>query len=186
MPRRASASSRRRWPRPGRRPRAREHANFTRTRARVIRSIAMAKSSIGWIGAGRMGYPMIERLLKADHDVVVWNRTRAKAEPLSQKGARLVDKPSDLSGCEIVFSIVSTGKDCEEVLFGKDGLLTGGKKPNTVVDCSSISVEESAAIRRRLKDAGVNYIAAPVSGNAKVIKAGKLSAVVSGPEADAK
>jgi 3-hydroxyisobutyrate dehydrogenase len=146
----------------------------------------MAKTAIGWIGAGRMGYPMVERLLKAGHAVTVWNRTRAKAEPLSQKGAKLVDKPADLAGCEIVFSIVSTGKDCEEVLFGKEGLLTGSKKPKTVVDCSSISVEESAAIRKRLKDASVNYIAAPVSGNAKVIKAGKLSAVVSGPEADAK
>lgn len=146
----------------------------------------MAKTAIGWIGAGRMGYPMIERLLKAGHEVVVWNRTRAKAEPLAQKGARLVDKPADLSGCEIVFSIVSTGKDCEEVLFAEGGLLTGAAKPRIVVDCSSIAVEESAAIRERLKGVGVSYIAAPVSGNAKVIKAGKLSAVVSGPEADAK
>jgi 3-hydroxyisobutyrate dehydrogenase len=146
----------------------------------------MAKSAIGWIGAGRMGYPMIERLLKAGHEVVVWNRTRAKAEPLAQKGARLVDRPADLAGCEIVFSIVSTGKDCEEVLFAKDGLLTGAARPKMVVDCSSIAVEESAEIRKRLKEAGVSYIAAPVSGNAKVIKAGKLSAVVSGPEADAK
>jgi 3-hydroxyisobutyrate dehydrogenase len=146
----------------------------------------MAKSAIGWIGAGRMGYPMIERLLKAGHEVVVWNRTRAKAEPLAQKGARLVDRPADLAGCEIVFSIVSTGKDCEQVLFAKDGLLTGAARPKMVVDCSSIAVEESAEIRKRLKEAGVSYIAAPVSGNAKVIKAGKLSAVVSGPEADAK
>jgi 3-hydroxyisobutyrate dehydrogenase len=146
----------------------------------------MAKTAIGWIGAGRMGYPMIERLLKAGHEVVVWNRTRAKAEPLAQKGARMVDKPADLSGCEIVFSIVSTGKDCEEVLFAEGGLLTGAAKPRIVVDCSSIAVEESAAIRERLKGVGVSYIAAPVSGNAKVIKAGKLSAVVSGPEADAK
>ncbi len=147
----------------------------------------MTKGTIGWIGAGRMGYPMIERLLKAGHDVSIWNRTRSKAEPLAQKGGKLVDKPSDLSDCEIVFSIVSTGKDCEEILFGKDGLLTGSEKQlKTVVDCSSISVEESAAIRKRLKDASIGYIAAPVSGNAKVIKAGKLSAVVSGPEADAK
>ena len=146
----------------------------------------MAKTAIGWIGAGRMGYPMIERLLKTGHEVVVWNRTRAKAEPLAQKGARMVDKPADLSGCEIVFSIVSTGKDCEEVLFAEGGLLTGAAKPRIVVDCSSIAVEESAAIRERLKGVGVSYIAAPVSGNAKVIKAGKLSSVVSGPETDAK
>jgi 3-hydroxyisobutyrate dehydrogenase len=141
---------------------------------------------IGWIGAGRMGTPMIERLLKAGHDVTIWNRTRAKAEPLAAKGGKLVDKPSDLAGCDVVFAIVSTGKDVDAVLFGQDGLLTGAKKPKMVVDCSSISVEDSAAIRTKMKDKGVSFIASPVSGNAKVIKAGKLSAVVSGPEADAK
>ncbi|MBV9259968.1 MAG: NAD(P)-dependent oxidoreductase [Pseudolabrys sp.] len=144
------------------------------------------KHKIGWIGAGRMGYPMIERLLKAGHDVTIWNRTRAKAEPLAAQGGRLVDKPSELADCDIVFAIVSTGKDVEEVVFGKDGLLTGAKKPKMLVDCSSISVEESATIRKKLNEKGVNFIASPVSGNAKVIKAGKLSAVVSGPEADAK
>jgi len=145
-----------------------------------------SKQKIGWIGAGRMGYPMIERLLKAGHGVTIWNRTRAKAEPLASKGGKLVDRPSELASCDIVFAIVSTGKDVEEVVFGKDGLLTGTGKPKMLVDCSSISVEESAAIRAKLKDKGVNFIASPVSGNAKVIKAGKLSAVVSGPEADAK
>ena len=144
------------------------------------------KQKLGWIGVGRMGTPMAERLLKAGHDVSIWNRTRAKAEPLAEKGGKIVDKPIDLAGCDIVFAIVSTGKDVEEVLFGKDGLVTGASKPKMVVDCSSISVDESAAIRTRLKDKGVALIAAPVSGNAKVIKAGKLSSVVSGPEADAK
>jgi 3-hydroxyisobutyrate dehydrogenase len=141
---------------------------------------------LGWIGAGRMGTPMIERLLKAGHNVSIWNRTRAKAEPLAAKGGKLVDKPIELASCDIVFAIVSTGKDVEEVLFGKDGLVTGSAKPKMVVDCSSISVEESADIRKKLKEKGVSLIAAPVSGNAKVIKGGKLSAVVSGPEADAK
>jgi len=148
----------------------------------------MPKSAqkLGWIGVGRMGTPMAERLLKAGHDVSIWNRTRAKAEPLAALGGRIVDKPSDLAGCEVVFAIVSTGKDVEHVLFGKDGLVAGARKPKMVVDCSSISVEESAEIRKKLKEKGVSFIASPVSGNAKVIKAGKLSAVVSGPEADAK
>src|ERR1700686_2583772 len=141
---------------------------------------------IGWIGVGRMGTPMAERLLKAGHDVTIWNRTRAKAEPLAAKGGKIVDKPVDLAGCDVVFAIVSTGKDVEEVLFGKDGLCTGSKLPRMVVDCSSISVEESAAIRKGLTEKGVAFLAAPVSGNAKVITAGKLSSVVSGPEADAK
>jgi 3-hydroxyisobutyrate dehydrogenase len=142
---------------------------------------------IGWIGAGRMGTPMAERLLKAGHGLSVWNRTRAKAEPLAAKGATIVDKLSDLASCDVVFSIVSTGKDLEEVYLGKNGVASGGGKlPKVFVDCSTISVEESAAIRQRLKERGADYVAAPVSGNAKVIKAGKLSAIVSGPEAACK
>ncbi|HZD91956.1 MAG TPA: NAD(P)-dependent oxidoreductase [Pseudolabrys sp.] len=141
---------------------------------------------IGWIGAGRMGYPMAERLLKAGHDVSVWNRTRAKAEPLTKSGAKVVDKLSDLADCDVVFSIVSTGKDLDQVLFGNDGVTAGGKTPKVVVDCSTISVEDSAHVRAKLKEAGGEYVAAPVSGNAKVIKAGRLSAVLSGEEAACK
>jgi len=141
---------------------------------------------IGWIGVGRMGTPMVERLLKAGHDVSIWNRTRAKAEPLAAKGGKIVDKLSDLASCDVVFSIVSEGKDLEQVYFGKDGVLSGGKAPKISVDCSTISVEESAAIRKRLKERGTDYVCAPVSGNAKVIKAGRLSSVVSGEEAAGK
>ncbi len=145
--------------------------------------MAQNTQRIGWIGMGRMGYPMAERLLKAGYDVSIWNRTRAKAEPLAAKGGKIVDKLSDLAGVDVLFSIVSTGKDLEEVYFGKDGVAKNGKLPPVCVDCSTIAVDESAALRKRLKERGADYICAPVSGNAKVIKAGKLSAVCSGPEA---
>jgi 3-hydroxyisobutyrate dehydrogenase len=147
--------------------------------------MAQNTQRIGWIGMGRMGYPMAERLLKAGYDVSIWNRTRAKAEPLAKSGGKIVDKPSDLAGLDVVFSIVAEGKDVEAVYFGKDGVLSGnnGKVPSVFVDCSTIAVDESAAIRKRLKERGADYICAPVSGNAKVIKAGKLSSVCSGPEA---
>ena len=140
---------------------------------------------IGWIGVGRMGYPMAERLLKAGHDVSIWNRTRAKAEPLAKAGAKIVDKLADLAGCDVVFSIVSTGQDLEEVYFGPQGVVHGrnGKLPAVFVDCSTIALDESAAIRAKLKQLGSDFLACPVSGNAKVIKAGKLSAVASGPAA---
>src|ERR1700691_492493 len=138
---------------------------------------------IGWIGAGRMGIPKAERLIKAGYDVSIWNRTRAKAEPLEKVGGKLVDHLSDLKGVDVLFSIVATGKDVQDVLYGKNGVCSqGGKIPPTVVDCSTIAVEESAAVRDRLKQLGADFVAAPVSGNAKVIKAGKLSAVVSGDE----
>jgi 3-hydroxyisobutyrate dehydrogenase len=145
--------------------------------------MAESKQRIGWIGMGRMGYPMAERLLKAGYDVTIWNRTRAKAEPLAKIGGKVVDNLFDLKDVDVLFSIVSTGKDLEQVYFGKNSVTGhGGKLPKVFVDCSTIAVEESASIRDRLKQLGSEYVAAPVSGNAKVIKAGRLSAVISGNE----
>jgi 3-hydroxyisobutyrate dehydrogenase len=145
------------------------------------------KQKIGWIGAGRMGLPMAERLLKAGYDLSIWNRTRAKAEPLAKLGGKVVDTLLELKDVDLLFSIVSTGKDLDQVYFGKNSVSGhGGKLPKIFVDCSTISVEESATMRDRLKQLGSEYVAAPVSGNAKVIKAGKLSAVISGNEAACK
>src|SRR5665647_1726203 len=143
---------------------------------------------IGWIGVGRMGFQMAERLAKADYDITIWNRTKSKAEPLTKVGAKVVDKPVDLAGVDMLFAIVSEGKDLEEVYFGKDGIVTTAKGPlpKTFVDCSSISVDDSVRIRARLKEKGIEFVCAPVSGNGQVIKAGKLSSVVSGPEAASK
>jgi 3-hydroxyisobutyrate dehydrogenase len=141
------------------------------------------KPRIGWIGIGRMGYPMAERLLRAGYDVSIWNRTRAKAEPLAAAGGKIVDHASDLAGVDVLFSIVSTGKDIEQVYFGAGGVGAANKIPPIFVDCSTIAVEESATIRGRLAERGADFVCCPVSGNAKVINAGKLSAVASGPPA---
>ena len=88
--------------------------------------MANSTQKIGWIGMGRMGSAMAERLLKAGYDVSIWNRTRSKAEPLAAKGGKIVDKLADLASMDIVFSIVSTGKDLKEVYFGPNGLITTG------------------------------------------------------------
>ena len=135
---------------------------------------------LGWIGAGRMGYAMAERLAKGGCDIAVWNRTRAKAEPLGKYGAKIVDTLPELASRDIVFCMVSTYEDVKEVI-GK--LLAGTAKPKMVIECSSISLDGSAELRRTLDAKGIPYLAAPVSGNAKVIKAGKLTFVVSGPKA---
>src|SRR6516165_6785092 len=122
---------------------------------------------IGWIGMGRMGFPMAERLIKAGHDVSIWNRTRAKAEPLAKAGGKVVDHLSDLKDVDVLFSIVSTGKDVQDVLYGKNGVCSqGGKIPPIVVDCSTISVDDSAAVRDKLAQLGADFVAAPMSGNA--------------------
>src|SRR5215467_9872627 len=149
--------------------------------------MAANKQKIGWIGMGRMGYPMAERLLKAGYDLSIWNRTRSKAEPLAKAGGKVVDNLIELKDVDVLFSIVSTGKDLDQVYFGKNSVTGhGGRLPKIFVDCSTISVEDSAAVRDRLKQLGSEFVAAPVSGNAKVIKAGRLSAVISGPEAACK
>jgi 3-hydroxyisobutyrate dehydrogenase len=130
-----------------------------------------------------MGYSMAERLAKGGCDIAVWNRTKAKADPLSKYGAKVVNQLEELSTKDILFVMVSTYDDVKEVI-GK-ALASGsrGGKPKMVVECSSISLEGSAELRKMLASKGVEYLAAPVSGNAKVIKAGKLTFVVSGPKA---
>ena len=142
----------------------------------------MANIEIGWIGMGRMGFPMAERLLKAGYSLKVWNRTRSKAEPLEKAGAVLVDSPADLSGVDVLATMVSTGRDVEELYFGEVGVLSGGGVPKIFLDFSSIGVDQSAEIRSRLLEVGAQLVCCPVSGNGKCVKAGKLSAVASGPE----
>jgi 3-hydroxyisobutyrate dehydrogenase len=138
-------------------------------------------NKVGWIGLGRMGEAMVKRLTQAGHGVDVWNRTRSKAEPLVEYGATIVNHKLDLAACEVVFTMVSTTDDLKEVLFADGGLVTGKTLPKMVVDSSSISQEGSAEVREALEKLGVAYLCAPVSGNAKVAKAGKLLVVASGP-----
>lgn len=140
------------------------------------------KYTLGWVGMGRMGYPMAERLAKAGADLAVWNRTASKAQPLTKVGAKIVDKLVDLADRDVVFCMVSTSADVKQVLFGEDGILSGPKVPKIFVECSSISVEASVEIRKGLEARGVKYIASPVSGNGKCVKAGKLALVTSGPK----
>ncbi|MDQ4055333.1 MAG: NAD(P)-binding domain-containing protein, partial [Actinomycetota bacterium] len=95
---------------------------------------------VGWIGAGRMGAAMASRLARAGEDVTVWNRTRAKAEPLAEVGCTIADSIADLRGHDVVFTMVSTPADLEQVLVGDDGLLADpGRVPSVVVDCSTVS-----------------------------------------------
>ena len=130
-----------------------------------------------------MGYAMAERLAKAGCDITVWNRTREKAEPLAKSGAKIAGSLTDLAACDVLFTMVAAGKDVKEVLFGPSGVTSRGKAPGVIVDSTSISLEESAEIREKLEKLGAKFLAAPVSGNDKVVKAGKLMFVVSGSEA---
>jgi len=139
--------------------------------------------SVGWIGTGRMGAAMATRLAKAGADLAVWNRTRAKAEPLAEHGAQVVDAIADLRGRDVVFTMVSSDKDLEQVLTGDGGLVAEpGSVPKVVVDTSTVSSDTSEAMRAACDAVGTQFLASPVSGNGKVVASGKLTLVTSGDE----
>jgi 3-hydroxyisobutyrate dehydrogenase-like beta-hydroxyacid dehydrogenase len=157
--------------------------------------------SIGWLGTGRMGAAMAARLIDAGEDVTVWNRTPSKTGPLVARGARAVERITDLGGCDVVFVMVSTPGDLEEVVCGEHGLLSAyragaeragadlagadlagaGRRPGTIVDCSTVSAEASARVRAAVNAAGADFLAAPVSGNPHVVAEGGCCIVASGP-----
>jgi 3-hydroxyisobutyrate dehydrogenase len=144
--------------------------------------VANGAPSVGWIGTGRMGFQLALRLLKAGNDVGVYNRTKAKAEPLAASGAKIVDRPVALADRDVVFVMVAADRDLEAVLTGEGGLLTGTQSPNIIVDSSTVSPAASALVRAVAAGRGADFLAAPVSGNPKVIAAGKLTVAVSGPK----
>jgi 3-hydroxyisobutyrate dehydrogenase-like beta-hydroxyacid dehydrogenase len=145
--------------------------------------VSTTTPSLGWLGCGRMGAAMAHRLLDAGEHVTVWNRTKAKTVPLAAKGAAVADHITDLGACDIVFVMVSTPRDLEEVVTGSGGLLSGDRKPGVIVDCSTVSAETSASVRAAARAAGTEFLAAPVSGNPHVVAEGECCIVASGPAA---
>jgi 3-hydroxyisobutyrate dehydrogenase len=137
---------------------------------------------VGWIGTGRMGAALVERLLAAGCDVAVWNRTREKAAPLAERGATIVDSPADLADRDIVVTMVSSSDVLADVVLGERGLLTRpGTAPSLLSDSSTVSMEVSSRVRMEAAKVGTTLLAAPVSGNPKVVQVGRLGVVVSGP-----
>ncbi|MEP6751920.1 MAG: NAD(P)-dependent oxidoreductase [Candidatus Dormiibacterota bacterium] len=148
----------------------------------MSKTMTPSEHRLGWIGTGRMGYALATRLLEGGFDLAVYNRTRAKAEPLAKLGAQIVDRPADLADRDIVFTSVAGSQDFVDVTTGPDGLLSnGGAVPTVVVDSSTVSMDVSQKVRAKAADLGTALLAAPVSGNPKVVRAGRLSMAVSGP-----
>jgi 3-hydroxyisobutyrate dehydrogenase len=151
-------------------------------REAVSKTVKPSKHSLGWIGTGRMGYALVTRLLEQGCDVTVYNRTRSKAEPLVKLGARLVDRPADLADRDIVFTSVAGSQDFADVITGPDGVLSnGGPVPAVIVDSSTVSMDVSQKVRAKAHEVGSALLATPVSGNPKVVRAGRLSIAASGP-----
>ena len=136
---------------------------------------------LGWLGIGRMGVEMGRRLLGAGCDLAVFNRSMGKAEPLIQLGAKPAASAAELAARDIVFITVGSSDDLISAVLGPDGLMSGPGAPRVLIDCSTVSAGASARVRAEIADRGTAFLAAPVMGNPKVVRAGKMTAAVSGP-----
>jgi 3-hydroxyisobutyrate dehydrogenase-like beta-hydroxyacid dehydrogenase len=129
-----------------------------------------------------MGAALVERLLASHVDLWVYNRTRSKAEPLADLGAKIVDSPAELAGRDIVFTMVAGPEDVLEVTVGPEGVLSqSDRRPQIIVDSTTIDASSSQTLTQRAGELGTAVLAAPVSGNPKVVKSGRLTVVASGP-----
>lgn len=137
---------------------------------------------IGFIGLGKMGQGMAGNLLAAGHDLVVYNRTREKAESLAKRGAKVAARPADLADAESVITMLSDDQAVEEVVFAKDGLLAALPADCTHISMSTISVALSERMARAHEAARQRYVAAPVFGRPEAAAAAKLFIVAAGAE----
>jgi 2-hydroxy-3-oxopropionate reductase len=139
---------------------------------------------VGFIGLGIMGQGMARNLLKAGHDLTVWNRTFSKAQAMADEGAKLADSPADLaSRCDVIIICVSDTPDVAAVLFGDNGVFDGVGEGALVIDCSTISPIQTQDYAKKLAEKGVHMLDAPISGGSEGAAQGTLAIMVGGDEA---
>lgn len=145
----------------------------------------MSAQRIGFCGIGRMGDPMVRRLLAAGHDVAVWNRSADKLPPLAAAGARACATPAALGGnVDIALLCLGDGKAVEEVVFGSHGLAQAATPPRFLVDHSTLSPALTRSLAQRWVQAtGGQWIDAPVSGGTAGAEQGTLAVMAGGPSA---
>jgi 3-hydroxyisobutyrate dehydrogenase-like beta-hydroxyacid dehydrogenase len=135
---------------------------------------------IGFLGLGNMGRAMASNLIRAGHEVIVYNRTRNTAEALAAEGARIADAPAKAAGQEIVITMLANDDAVESVVLGAQGVLEGMPRDGLHVSMSTISPALSQRLSAAHKDRGQQYIAAPVFGRPDAAAAAKLFIVASG------
>ncbi len=145
--------------------------------------ISPEKTRIGWIGTGVMGRSMCGHLIGAGYQVTVFNRTKAKAAELIERGARWADSPRDVaSASDVVISIVGFPDDVREVILGNDGTLAGAKSGSVIVDMTTSRPSLAVEIARRASERGVLCIDAPVSGGDVGARNATLSIMIGGDD----
>ena len=141
-------------------------------------------ANVGWIGLGNMGLPMSTNLLKAGNDVVVWNRTKAKAQPILDEGAKWADSPKEVAeSCDIIFTMVSDGPTLQAVTLDNNGVVAGLSSGKIVVDMSTVSPAESAKVNAGIEDKDSKFLRAPVTGSTVLAQNGTLGILASGDKA---
>ncbi len=139
------------------------------------------EKSIGWIGTGVMGKSMCSHILKKDHTVFVYNRTREKAGDLEQMGAQWCSSPKELaSKSDVVFAIVGFPQDVEDVFLGDEGVLQGIKEDSIIVDMTTSEPALAQRIHEEAGNKGVSAIDAPVSGGDLGAREAKLAIMAGG------
>ncbi len=141
-------------------------------------------AEVGFIGLGRMGVPMCRNLLAAGHDLVVFNRTAAKAEPLIAAGARVAESVAALAeSCDVVITCLDTVAASEQVALGSDGVIARARANAVLIEHSTITPELAIAIGNTARARGLAFLDAPVSGGPEGAAKGTLAIMVGGPVA---
>jgi len=135
---------------------------------------------IGFLGLGNMGRAMASNLIRAGHELTVYNRSRNSAEALASEGARIADTPANAAGQEIVITMLANDDAVESVVLGAHGVLDGMQLDGLHVSMSTISPGLSRRLAAAHKERGLHYMAAPVFGRPEAAAAGKLSIVGAG------
>jgi 2-hydroxy-3-oxopropionate reductase len=139
---------------------------------------------LGFIGLGVMGRPMALNLMKHGHEMAVYSRRAESAAPLVQAGARRYASPAELaSACEVVFSMVTTSSDVEEIALGEGGIVHGAKAGTVLVDMETISPAVARDIAAKLATHGIDMLDAPVSGGPTGAQQATLSIMAGGKPA---
>jgi 3-hydroxyisobutyrate dehydrogenase-like beta-hydroxyacid dehydrogenase len=139
------------------------------------------KPTVGLIGLGLMGMPMGRNLLKAGFPLVVWNRSKAKADELVREGAKIADNPQGVAAqADIMITIVSDPPAVEKVLWGADGALSGLRRGSVLIDSSTISPDLARRAAAACNERGVDFLDAPVTGGTWGAEKGELIFMVGG------
>ncbi len=149
--------------------------------AKIVICKTMSKLKVGFIGLGLMGEPMAKNILKKGFPLFVYNRTLSKTKTLKKLGANVVSSPAEMASVvDVIVTMVTAGKDVQQVLFGKDGVVKANKKGLIFIDMSTIGKIAAIEISKKLKKYGIDFLDAPVTGSTPKAISGELTIFIGG------